>query len=182
MSGPILFIKRVPFWVLFLLLKIKPGWDSILTRPKTGIGTDKSIKEKHPAREQEKKKERTKVQTKDHTPNCRTHNGEPSEEKTLNLRPKLNLTVKCQSTLGSNLSLFLKMFFEKGRGIRFGWDFQVSCALCVEVRLDFLKRKIPPFFFFRWNPTKERKCNVNRGHTHFNFWAENGFHHLWCYS
>ncbi len=34
------------------------------------------IKEKHPAREQEKKKERTEVQTKDHTWNCRTHIGE----------------------------------------------------------------------------------------------------------
>ncbi len=33
----------------------------------------KQIKEKHPAREQEKKKERTKVQTKDHTRKCRMH-------------------------------------------------------------------------------------------------------------
>jgi hypothetical protein len=35
------------------------------------------MKEKHPAREQEKKKERIEVQTKDHNPKCRTHNGEP---------------------------------------------------------------------------------------------------------
>jgi len=37
---------------------------------------NKLIKEKHPAREQEKKKERTQVQTKHHTPKCRTHDGE----------------------------------------------------------------------------------------------------------
>jgi len=35
------------------------------------------MKEKHRAREQEKKKERIEDQTKDHTPKCRTHNGEP---------------------------------------------------------------------------------------------------------
>jgi hypothetical protein len=36
------------------------------------------MKEKHPSGEQEKKKkERIKVQTKDHTPKCKTHNGEP---------------------------------------------------------------------------------------------------------
>jgi hypothetical protein len=51
--------------------------------------------------------------------------GSSLEEKTRNLRRKPNLRVKCQSTVGSNLSLFLKMFFEKGRGICFGWDFQV---------------------------------------------------------
>jgi hypothetical protein len=34
-------------------------------------------KEKHPAREQEKKKVRAKVQTKDHTLQHRTHNKEP---------------------------------------------------------------------------------------------------------
>jgi large-conductance mechanosensitive channel len=37
----------------------------------------KLIKEKHPARDQEKKKERTEIQTKDHIQECRTHNGEP---------------------------------------------------------------------------------------------------------
>jgi hypothetical protein len=36
------------------------------------------MKEKHPAREQKKKKrERIKVQTKDHTPKCKIYNGEP---------------------------------------------------------------------------------------------------------
>jgi hypothetical protein len=40
------------------------------------------MKEKHLAREQEKKKERIKVQTKNHTPKCRMHNGEPLEKKT----------------------------------------------------------------------------------------------------
>jgi hypothetical protein len=38
---------------------------------------NKKIKEIHQAREQEKIKERTEVQTKDHTQKCRTHNGEP---------------------------------------------------------------------------------------------------------
>jgi hypothetical protein len=45
---------------------------------------NKQIKKNHPAREQEKKKERIKVQTKDHTPKCRMHNG----EKTRNPRPE----------------------------------------------------------------------------------------------
>jgi hypothetical protein len=35
------------------------------------------INEKHVAREQEKKKERTEIQTKDHTQKCKTHDGEP---------------------------------------------------------------------------------------------------------
>jgi hypothetical protein len=35
-----------------------------------------SFFEKHPGREQEKKKERTKVQTKDHSPKCRMYHGE----------------------------------------------------------------------------------------------------------
>lgn len=39
--------------------------------------TNKKIKEKHLASEQEKKKERIKVQTKDHTKKCKMHNGEP---------------------------------------------------------------------------------------------------------
>jgi len=33
------------------------------------------LKEKHTTRAQEKKKERTKVQTKDHTQKCKMHNG-----------------------------------------------------------------------------------------------------------
>jgi hypothetical protein len=35
------------------------------------------MNEKHPGKEQEKEKERIEVQTKDHTPKCRPHNGEP---------------------------------------------------------------------------------------------------------
>jgi hypothetical protein len=35
------------------------------------------MNEKLLAREQEKKKERTQVQTKDQTEKCKTHNGEP---------------------------------------------------------------------------------------------------------
>jgi len=37
-------------------------------------GDDES---QHPGREQEKEKERVKVQTKDHTQKCRMHNWEP---------------------------------------------------------------------------------------------------------
>jgi hypothetical protein len=50
--------------------------------------TNKKIKEKHLASEQEKEKERIKVQTKDNTPKHRTHNGKTQEEKPSNLRPK----------------------------------------------------------------------------------------------
>jgi hypothetical protein len=46
------------------------------------------MKEEHPAEEQEKKKERIKVQTKDHTRKCRTLNGGVLREKTQNLAPK----------------------------------------------------------------------------------------------
>jgi len=35
------------------------------------------MKKKHLASEQEKEKKRIKVQTKDHTQKCKTHNGEP---------------------------------------------------------------------------------------------------------
>ncbi len=41
--------------------------------------TNKKIKEKHLASEQEKKKERIKVQTKDNTWKHRTHNGKTQE-------------------------------------------------------------------------------------------------------
>jgi len=41
--------------------------------------TNKKIKEKHLASEQEKKKERIKVQTKDNTRKHRTHNGKTQE-------------------------------------------------------------------------------------------------------
>jgi len=44
--------------------------------------------EKHMTKEQDKKMARTKVQTKDHTQKCKTHNGKLLEEKTLNLKPK----------------------------------------------------------------------------------------------
>jgi len=40
------------------------------------------MNEKHPTRGQEKKKERTKVQMKNHTQKCKIHNGEAFEEKT----------------------------------------------------------------------------------------------------
>ncbi len=48
------------------------------SKQKTTSGKDQSWnKRSHWAREQEKKKERTEVETKDHTWKCRTHNGEP---------------------------------------------------------------------------------------------------------
>jgi len=46
------------------------------------------MKEEHPAEEQEKKKEKIKVQTEDQTRKCRTHNGGVLREKTQNLAPK----------------------------------------------------------------------------------------------
>jgi hypothetical protein len=39
------------------------------------------MKEKHLTREEEKKKERIDVQTKDHIRKCKTHNGSPKRRK-----------------------------------------------------------------------------------------------------
>ncbi len=46
----------------------------------------KKTKEKHLAREQGNRKEKTEVQTKDHTQKCKMHNKEPWKEKIWNLR------------------------------------------------------------------------------------------------
>jgi len=69
-----------PLNIHFIVVQIVSSLDKYdrIHRSMTGdmwIGLWK--KKKHPAREQEKKKERTEVQTKDHTWNCRTHIGEP---------------------------------------------------------------------------------------------------------
>jgi hypothetical protein len=57
---------------VFLYLEFKILKDSLK------INLNKQIinKGKIPAREQEKRKERIQVQTKEHTQKCRTHNGE----------------------------------------------------------------------------------------------------------
>jgi hypothetical protein len=90
-------------------------------------------KGKTPSKGTREEKERTKVQTKDHTKKQKTHNGEPKEEKSRNLGPKLITNSTKQVVQGGGQKTW------KDTKPRRGLSYNYNYLLQDSGRLNFLK-------------------------------------------